>query len=217
MSPKGTVVCCQACISASKDPRRGSGKKNKVFFAHVFSKYLSITLKVKEKILHGRYFDCTGDGILQRYLKARCEFLKLKGILSSIKSKIPTGTPSDADIERAVVSIYNCEAIIGDMYSFLRDPEQNYGPDIDFLDVLRYFRTTHVWDMLLKSSEGRRKHAVERKKGPGETEYAISSMADSAEQPSPQSPSLDDTPDCPKPRFQLGSCYGTSSWCKACT
>lgn len=100
-------------------------------------------------------------------------------MLSSLNAKKRTGCPTEKDINRAAVDIYNGEARISEMYSFLRDDTKEPGAEFPFLNSLRYLRTTNFWDMILRAKDNHRKQCSNT------MEEATDSMAET-----PQFPTL---------------------------
>lgn len=57
--------------------------------------------------------------------KERCECLKLEGIVQTILARGPTGYPTDDDIGRAALDVYNGDATVGKMYMYIGEPFYN--------------------------------------------------------------------------------------------
>ena len=93
----------------------------------------------------------SGDAVMQRFRKSRSESLKLEGIIASIKARNPTGSPTNIDIERAAVAIYNGEGTYGTMYTYLRSSTMDVGPEFQYMEAFRYLWSTHTWDMVRES------------------------------------------------------------------
>jgi len=150
-----TVAACKAYVSASEDPRNGNGRKKDVFANQVLDCYKRYMTKVKHNDPQVTFSDRTADAVMQRYRKARCEGLKFEGIVASIKAKKPTGDPSEEDIERASLAVYNGDARIGDMYTYISDRTVDPGPDFPFRDALWYLRNTNAWSLVVLSKQNK--------------------------------------------------------------
>lgn len=77
----------------------------------------------------------TGEDILQRYKKIRCDCIKLEGIIMSINAKSPTGSPAEEDTFRAATAVYNGEANISNMYGYFDDSKLSWAPRFHSLSV----------------------------------------------------------------------------------
>lgn len=145
-----TKTACRAYIVISEDPRRGSGRKKEAFVATVLDEYKRLIQQLQrdDGLPH---VDRTGDAICQRFRKARSECLKYESILAQIRNRKPTGSPSDDDINRAALAIYNGESTIGHMYTFLRGRTVDAGSEFPSKDAIEFLRSTHTWNMLLES------------------------------------------------------------------
>ena len=154
-SKEETVLARKAFHSSSEDPRSGSGKKKDRFAAQVLEVYNTLLKDLAEQNRNITYHERTAEAVIQRFRKSKCECLKFEGIVRSIKSRDPTGSPTEEQIERAALAVYNGEATISQMYSFFNDRTKDAGPDFPFYDTLRYLRTTHTWDMILCSKHSR--------------------------------------------------------------
>lgn len=150
-----TVLACRAYQSASEDPRKGSGKKKDLFTAQVLSKYNDLVRVLRSENLMCTYPDRTGEAIIQRFRKARCECVKFEGIIKSMKSRDPTGSPTDEQFERAALAVYNGEATISQMYTYFRDRTVDAGVDFQFSEALKFLRSTYTWDMVSASKSNR--------------------------------------------------------------
>ena len=147
-SSEETVFACRAYQTASEDPRKGNGKKKDVFAAQVLEVYNSLIGLCRVDNGTPMYNDRTGEAIIQRCRKARCECIKFEGIVNSIKARDPTGSPTDEQIERAALAVYNGEANLSQMYSYFTDRTKDAGSAFVFYDSLKFFRTTHTWKMI---------------------------------------------------------------------
>lgn len=49
--------------------------------------------------------DRTGEAIIQLFRKARCKSVKFEGIVKSIKSKEPTGSPKEEQIKHVALDL----------------------------------------------------------------------------------------------------------------
>lgn len=76
-TPKKKAAWYQGYIAAEEDPRRGAGKKKEVFNGQVSKVYAASLLTMKENNPRVLYTDRTGDEIVKRYRKSRCECLTL--------------------------------------------------------------------------------------------------------------------------------------------
>ena len=155
-----SVAACRAYIMASEDPIAGSGKKKELFHKQILSQYKSIMEDVQQRNPDTDYVARTGDAIAQRFRKARCECLKFEAIIWSIKAKQPTGSPSEKDLQRAVQAVYNGDATIADMYTYLRDESIDLGATFPFIDCLSFLRQTIAWSMLVESKNKKRSTSV---------------------------------------------------------
>lgn len=152
-SQEETSAACKAYVTASEDPRRGSGKKKEVFTAQVLEIYQNIVKSVVEENADGRsYPSRSGDAVMQRFRKARSESLKFEGIIASIKARNPTGGPTEEDIERAALAIYNGEGTLGTMYTYLRSCTTDVGPEFPFMEAFKYLQSTQTWKMVRESN-----------------------------------------------------------------
>lgn len=52
------------------------------------------------------YPEHTGDAMVQRFRKAKCESVMIEGIIGATKSNRPEGSPLEVDIERAALAVY---------------------------------------------------------------------------------------------------------------
>lgn len=127
-----TVAACKAYVSASEDPRNGNGKKKDVFANQVLEFYKCYIAEVKTKNTQVAYSDCIGEAVMQFYRKAHRECLKFGGIVESIIAKRPTVDPSEEDIGRVALAVYNGDARIGDMYTYIADGNVDPRPDFQF-------------------------------------------------------------------------------------
>lgn len=150
-SPEETLTACRAYVGASEDPLSGSGKKKELFQRQVQHIYVGFMVDVKKRNAQMNYGERTGDAIVQRHRKARCECIKFEGIICSMKAKKPTGSPTEEDFFRAATAVYNGEALISNMYTFLRDASVPIGPMFPFLDCLHFFRSTEAWSLVIAS------------------------------------------------------------------
>lgn len=142
-----TLNACKAYTAASEDPRRGSGKKKEVFAKQAQVVYDE--LRAKEKEEREEELNCrTSDAICQRYRKAKCECLKLDGIIQSLLARKPTGSPTESDIERAALAVYNGEANLSHMYTYLRDSSIGVGAEFPYKEAYKYLKTTETWKVL---------------------------------------------------------------------
>ena len=146
-SDKETVGACRAFITASDDGLRGNGKKKEKFYSQVLAEFNRLK-RMSDSVFKNS--DRTWEAIVQRFKKARCECLKLEGIMMSINRK-PTGSPSDDNIMRAATAIYNGEGTIANMYSYFNDKELSYGVCFSFVLTLTYLRTTQTWKLICLS------------------------------------------------------------------
>lgn len=146
-------MACMAYITASEDPKRGNGKKKDVFVSQIHKEYTHLCQEKVEQNPGISFHARTGEAVLQRYKKERAECLQFEGILYSIRQKKPTGSPSEADMERAALAVYNGEANISNMYSYFSDPSLETGPGFPFHHALKYLRRTSTWELLLLSRE----------------------------------------------------------------
>lgn len=101
------------------------------------------------------YPDQTGDAITQRYRKAKCEGIKYEGIIATIKANKPTGDATKEDIERAALAVYNEDARVRDLYTYLRDYSVRPGPEFPFKEALFYMRQTNTWAYIILSRRSR--------------------------------------------------------------
>lgn len=169
-------MACTAYIAASEDPSRGNGKKKEVFIGQILDTF---TKFCEEKIKNNpglSFHQRTGEAILQRYKKARTECLKFEGIVYAIKQKKPTGSPSENDIERAALAVYNGDANISDMYTYFTDSTLDPGPGFPFQQTLYYLRKTNTWTLLLMSREA--KQSAARSSFDGEIDASSGSLAE---------------------------------------
>lgn len=83
--------------------------RKKVFAVQALARYTQLMKEVNKRNPSYLCPDRTGDAIIQRYRKTRCEEIKFEGPIYSIKSRRPTGDNSDEDIERASLAKYNCK------------------------------------------------------------------------------------------------------------
>lgn len=155
-----TKTACRAYIVISEDPRRGSGRKKDVFVAAVLEEYKRLIPEVQcaDGLPHVYR---TGDAICQRFRKARAECLKYESILKQIRNRKPTGSPSNEDINRAALAIYNGESTIGQMYTFLRGRTVDGGSEFQFKEALDFLRSTHTWNLLLESQRDSEKNQLD--------------------------------------------------------
>lgn len=84
--------------------------------------YTLFMADLKKKNPFNKYPERTGDAIVQRYRKTRCKGIKFIEIISCLKAKKPTGDPTEENIERAALAVYNGNARLCEMYAYLRDP-----------------------------------------------------------------------------------------------
>lgn len=152
-STEETVSACIAYVSASEDPRSGNGKKRDLFVSQILAIYVKKMDDVRCKQPLVSYPERTGEAISQRYRKARCECIKFEGLILSVKAREPTGSPSEEDIERAALAVYNGEVNISNMYTYLRDSTVDVGVDFLFRDALIFLRETHTWHYVLLSRQ----------------------------------------------------------------
>lgn len=132
-----TLYACKAYTSASKDLRRGSEKKKVVFAKKVLAVYDE--LRAKSKQVRGEELPSrTSEAIYQRYRKAKFESLKLDSIIQSILARQPTGSPSESDIERASLAVYNEEANISHMFTYFRDSSIGLGAEFPYIEAYKY-------------------------------------------------------------------------------
>lgn len=151
-SQEETLLACRAYIIASEDPRAGSGQKKEKFTSNILEQYKKLLANLMKETLVC-YPDRSGEAIFQRFKKSRCECIKLEGIINSIKAKKPTGGPSEDDIERAAVAVYNGEGTIGQMYTFIRDRTSDVGEPFPYKQALSYLRTTHTWNIIMDADK----------------------------------------------------------------
>lgn len=69
----------------------------------------------------------------------------MEGLIKQVKSREPTGSPSEKDIEHAALAVYNGEDTIGQMYTFSRNRIIDVGPTFPFMEALEYLRRTATW------------------------------------------------------------------------
>lgn len=194
-SQKETLFACRAYLIASEDPRRGSNKKKETFSKAVCDEYQNV-VRTASNDDSLTYVERSGEAICQRFRKARCECLKLEGLVKQVESRQPTGAPTDEDIERAALAVYNGEDTIGQMYSFLLSRTVDVGPEFPFKQALTYLRSTHTWVLLLQSQQDREKKNATIQQLNGQTantgneaqegESVVESVTES---PTPQTPS----------------------------
>lgn len=186
-----TVAACQAYVSASEDPRSGNGKKKDLFSAQVLECYKNFMKEVTHKNPRFNYPDRTGDAIIQRYRKAKCEGIKYEGIIATIKAKKPTGDPTEEDIERAALAVYNGDAKVCDLYTYLRDFSVSAGPEFPLKDALFYLRQTNTWAYILLSRQSRvaqsagREYECANMRGEVEAELGHNGESRNVKTPSP--------------------------------
>lgn len=137
-----SVSACCAYLTASEDPFSGNGKKKEVFRLQMCKAYEDILEKLREKETGLRFASRTGDAIIQRHRKARCESIKFEGIIGSMRKKNPTGSPTDEDFLRAATAVYNGDATIANMSTYFRNASVPCGPTFLFLKCLYFFRTS---------------------------------------------------------------------------
>lgn len=145
-----TMYACKAFTAASEDPRRGSDKKRGLFYKQVLEAYENMTNPLKQASPND-FSTRSGDAVAQRYRKAKCECLKFDGIIQSILSRKPTGSPSDADIARAALAVYNGEGNISNMYTYITDNTISVGTEFQFKQAYDYLKTTESWKALITS------------------------------------------------------------------
>lgn len=150
-----SVLACKSYQCASEDPRKGNGKKKEVFISQVLGVYKTLLANLRANNPSFQFPDRTGEAIVQRYRKARCECIKFEGIIMSIKARDPTGSPTEEQIERAALAIYNGEATLSQMYTYLTDRTMDVGTEFQFAHDLKFMRTTHTWDMILAAQSNR--------------------------------------------------------------
>lgn len=183
-SAEESAAACKAYIKASEDSRQGSGKKKDVFEGEVLVAYtelLTAMLEDDEK----SYTERTGDAIIQRCRKARCECLTFECIVAAIKAKKPTGAPNENEIERDDLAVYNGESIIGNMYTFFMDATIDLGPPFVFKDALEYLRTTSTWYLVLLSKQAAKEKRKHIEGIPVITGSSLSSLGDTTGIPAP--------------------------------
>lgn len=89
-----TAIACRAYQTASKDHRKGSGKKKELFTAQVLEIYETHIKLPRMTNETSSYPALIGEEIIQRFRKERCECIKFEGIIKSIKERKPTGSLS---------------------------------------------------------------------------------------------------------------------------
>lgn len=132
-------------VRASEDPTSGSGKEREVFRAQVSAAYATIMETVKRRNGNVEYGDRCAEAIVQRHRKARCESIRFEGIIGTIKKKMTTGSPTEEDIMRAATAVYNGDANLSNMYTYLRDSSVYCGPAFVFHDCFLFLRSTQSW------------------------------------------------------------------------
>lgn len=100
----------------------------------------------------------TAEAVVQQFQRSRCKCMKFQGTFSSIKKKNPTGCPTDDDINRASLAVYNNEATVLQISSFLQDKTVYCGPQSVFMEALQYLRATHTWSMIKVSQNANRQN-----------------------------------------------------------
>lgn len=153
-----TVAACRAFLSASQDPRRGTGKKKDLLVKKCHKRYVELMNGIKSTNKDVNYPDRSGEAVIQRYKKAKAECIKFDSIVSQIKSRSPTGSPTDEDIDRAALAIYNEEATISQSYTYLSNRTQDVGDHFPFADALKLFRDTYAWEMCIESKASHQKY-----------------------------------------------------------
>ena len=128
-SEKEAVGACRAYITASEDSLRGDGKTKEKFHSLALAEFSRLK-GMSDSVFKNS--DRTGEAIVRMFKKARCEFLKLEGIMMFINNRKPTSSPPDDDIMRATTAIYNDEGTIATMYSYFNDKKLSYGACFPF-------------------------------------------------------------------------------------
>lgn len=114
--------------------------------------YQKLTKENSEERQDGTTYPSQSDYvIMQRFRKARFEALKTEGIITAINSKFFTGSPTEEDIERTALAIYNDEGKLGTTFTFLRSFTLDVGQEFPFKEAFKYLRTTKTWDILIQS------------------------------------------------------------------
>lgn len=73
-----SVAACRAYVAASEYPTSGSGKRRNLFRSQVSEAYNKFMQYVKRRNPSILYPDRTGDTIIQKHCKARCEAVKFE-------------------------------------------------------------------------------------------------------------------------------------------
>lgn len=156
-----SLAACKSYM-ASKDPRNGNETKREIFHSEVLALFEKALTGYDENKL---FLKRTGAAIAKRYREASCECLNSEGIILRVTSKKSTGSPSQDNIERAALAVYNGEANVSDMYSFLIDKELSPSPKFPFYFALEFLRTTHTWQMVVDSVQKSFSTVLDRSKG----------------------------------------------------
>lgn len=127
-------------MTASENPLAGSRKKKKVYAGQIpelYKKYLDM---LRSEYVKLSYTNRSGEAGIQWFRRPRCECQKFE----DIRPKNPTGGPSDDDIERSAVAIYDGEVPVLQMYTFIRDENVYPCPTFVYVEVLKYLHTTRT-------------------------------------------------------------------------
>lgn len=127
------MAAWKGLLAVFENPIGISGKRRTAFASQVLLSYQGFMSDVKKENEEVDYVERTGEAVVQKYRKSRCEYITFEGVLSKIKAKQPTGSPSVGYIEQAATPIYNGKAKVSYMYTFLSDDTVDFGSLFTFL------------------------------------------------------------------------------------